>query len=332
MQLPVVLKKILIGLFVVFLVISALSIGLIVWLVSGVGVYDRDAPRAQDDAGIVEPADPLYLLMVRDTRAGGNAAAMNSQSMQGDVGRTDSMTLIRLREDEGVDMVSLPRDLLIDIPECRRSDGEMTEARRDKLNSAYALAAVADSPESASTAGMDCAVSTVEKFVGARIEGSAVIDVVAVRDIVDSLGGVELCLTESDAARFSGLSAGCSTINGSQALDYARARHGVGDGSDLERIKRQQNLLGAVGKRIGQMSLPGDIPEMLRVANSLGDHLTADSSMVGPTMASRVVKATRNGPVSTRTMPVEMAPDGVNVVMSPAATTLWKNLRQGNEL
>ncbi|MGC5411758.1 LCP family protein, partial [Streptomyces sp. DT225] len=43
---------------------------------------------------------------------------------------------------------------------------------------------------------------------------------------------------------------GPQTVSGQRALDYVRLRHGIGDGSDMGRIKRQQAFVASLVKKI----------------------------------------------------------------------------------
>ena len=74
------------------------------------------------------------------------------------------------------------------------------------------------------------------------------VDFAGFKTMVDAVGGVPICTTKPLYDKESGLrmAAGTSTLRGEQALAYVRARYGIGDGSDLGRIERQQKFLGAM--------------------------------------------------------------------------------------
>jgi LCP family protein required for cell wall assembly len=97
-------------------------------------------------------------------------------------------------------------------------------------------------------AGAGCVLKTVESLTDVRIDQTVVIDFAGFRQMVDALGGVPVTLPRPVADRNSGLNlpAGEHRLDGRQALAYVRVRHGLGDGSDLARIKRQQQFLAAL--------------------------------------------------------------------------------------
>ncbi|MCP2335046.1 LCP family protein [Actinomadura rupiterrae] len=153
--------------------------------------------------------------------------------------RSDTMALVRLPADrKRVTVVSLPRDLLVRLPGCPRSDGGTAPPGPGPLNSAYGQG------------GVSCAVRTVESVTRVHVDQAVVVDFKGFSRMVDALGGVTVVLPKSVNDQKSGLhmSAGRHKLNGKGALAYARVRHGMGDGSDLSRIKRQQGLMAELSR------------------------------------------------------------------------------------
>src|SRR5258708_2774524 len=99
--------------------------------------------------------------------------------------------------------------------------------------------------------GPVCGLKTVEQLTHIRIDHFIDVDFVGFKAIVDAPDGVEICLPKDVADKDSKLylSRGHHLVKGEQALAYVRNRHGLGDGSDLDRIKRQQQFLGSVAKK-----------------------------------------------------------------------------------
>lgn len=318
-----VLRTIAISITAVLLIIAVASVGLVAWLISGVGRLDEVAEGP--GAGAAGTADPIYLLMVRDTR-------LNQTAASADVGRTDSMALIRLKEGVSIDVVQLPRDLLVDIPSCPLPGGGATEPITTKLNAAYAYASVEDPIATPSAHGAACAKRTVEELVGFDIAGAAVLDIAAVGEIVDGLGGVELCATVAQASGFAGVQPGCQDIDGDTAVRFARTRVGVQDDSDISRLERQRALLTAVAAQLRRQSLPGDLPKLMGLVRGVGGELSADAGMVTLGNANRVVRTLKGGRYTVRRMPVESAGDGVNLVPGAGADGLWRAMRAGERL
>ena len=96
---------------------------------------------------------------------------------------------------------------------------------------------------------MSYTLKTVEKMTGIRIDDFVVVDFNGLSKVVDSLGGVNVHVDEAiDDSDYTGLTLdeGCQKLDGQTALQYARVRHGVGDGSDISRISRQQKLMNTI--------------------------------------------------------------------------------------
>ena len=175
--------------------------------------------------------------------------------------RSDTALVMHISADRTrVDAVSIPRDTLVDIPECTSLDGGKTDASEDApFNSAFANGAGSSSNDKKAVAsGATCTLKTVEKLTHVRIDDFVVVDFSGLSKVVDSLGGVHVQVDEAiDDSEYTGfkLDEGCQKLNGENALQYARVRHGVSDGSDLSRITRQQNLMRAMASKALSSSL-----------------------------------------------------------------------------
>lgn len=170
--------------------------------------------------------------------------------------RSDAMLLLHIDGDrDGASVISLPRDAWVEVPEYGYA----------KINAAY------------SYGGPSLAVETVEKLTGVRIDHLAVIDWAGIRSLTDALGGVTVTIPEDvyDSARDISWSAGVHRLDGQGALEYVAQRYGL-PGGDLDRVKRQQNLLRALMvDTLDRLSdgTPWDIHQLLRVITS---HLSVD--------------------------------------------------------
>jgi LCP family protein required for cell wall assembly len=124
----------------------------------------------------------------------------------------------------------------VSLPECRRSDGTVEPAHDGQFNEAFAIG------------GPSCTVRAVQKLTGIRINHYVQVDFAGFKTMVDAVGGVPICTPTPLYDKESGLrmDAGTTRLRGEQALSYVRARYGIGDGSDLGRIQRQQRFLGAM--------------------------------------------------------------------------------------
>jgi LCP family protein required for cell wall assembly len=168
-------------------------------------------------------------------------------------------------------MASVPRDLEVRV--CPYADGHCDVT---KLNVAYSTGMYdAEYPGKKpqftgdKDRGGNLAMQTMSQVTGLSFDGYVAVDFKAFRDIVDALGGVQVCLTgplddnqypDGHDGYIPGgvhFKAGCQEVNGTQALELARSRHAVQpvEASDFGRIKRQQLLVNAIRKKA--MSVDG---------------------------------------------------------------------------
>ncbi|WP_439675271.1 LCP family glycopolymer transferase [Embleya sp. MST-111070] len=195
-----------------------------------------ETERPQVAAGAHDAAN--ILLMGSDDRSGDN-------KQYGDVGegtkRSDTTILLHLAADRKSSVaVSIPRDLMVDIPSCVRPDGSKSRAYRDQFNHAFEIG------------GAACTIKTIEQMTKVRVDHHIVIDFSGFKEMVDAVNGVEVCLSRPmrDTAAKLDLPAGKHKLDGEQALGYVRARKNVDDGSDTQRMTRQQRFLAALVKKV----------------------------------------------------------------------------------
>jgi LCP family protein required for cell wall assembly len=149
---------------------------------------------------------------------------------------SDTLMMVHVPADRReVRAVSVPRDSLVGFPACALPKGKDVRGRQAPISSIFGMG------------GATCTEKTLESLTGVRIDQTVVIGFGGFARMVDALGGVRLTLPRPVSIPRSGLrlSAGAQRLTGKQALAYVRARHGFGDGSDLDRIPRQQQFLAA---------------------------------------------------------------------------------------
>lgn len=141
--------------------------------------------------------------------------------------RTDTIMLLHSGS-SGAALVSLPRDSLLAIP----GHG------RNKLNASFSFG------------GPQLLVRTVENATGLRIDHYAEIGFGGFVQVVDAVGGVEMCIPSAmkDPKAGLNLKAGCQTLDGDKALGYVRTR--ATPRADLDRIEHQRTFLAALMKQI----------------------------------------------------------------------------------
>jgi anionic cell wall polymer biosynthesis LytR-Cps2A-Psr (LCP) family protein len=108
-----------------------------------------------------------------------------------------------------------------------------------------------------------------------------VVDFHGFKDMVDAVDGVEICLTKpiNDKAAKLRLPAGKVTLNGEQALGYVRARKSIGDGSDTDRMDRQQRFLGALVNKVQSNDVLLNPVKLYPVLDAATSSLTTDPDL-----------------------------------------------------
>jgi LCP family protein required for cell wall assembly len=203
--------------------------------IDGLGAVLAAVPAADGslvDGQIVTYPAENYLLVGSDSREG-VVDGVDSQAIGGteDVAgrRSDTIMVLRQERNGGASLMSVPRDLWVPIAGTDESG---------RINSAYAE-------------GPERLAATVSQALGIPIHHYVEVNFQGFKDIIDRLGGVDLCVAAEARDTHSGLSiaAGCQRLDGVQALAYARSRYyQTWDGNewqtdgraDLGRIERQQ--------------------------------------------------------------------------------------------
>ncbi|MFC0715354.1 LCP family protein [Cellulomonas biazotea] len=170
-----------------------------------------------------------YLLTGSDSRADGGIAADGTEGA-----RTDTILLLHVPASGPSALISLPRDTYVEIPDHGAS----------KLNAAF------------SWGQAPLLVRTVEQLTGLTVDHYAEIGMAGVGQVVDAVGGVNLCHDADVNDADSGMvwTAGCHDVDGTQALSFARMRKADLKG-DVGRAERQRQLVSAVMAKVSPSSL-----------------------------------------------------------------------------
>lgn len=220
------------------------------------GRLGSDRPTPVKQAG---PAQPMnVLVMGDDNRRGANGRTPSGKKIGGATpGLSDTTILLHLSANRQFAYgVSLPRDAMVQRPECETRSGGTDPGGLTQFNDAYAIG------------GPACTIKTVEHLTGIRIDHYVVVDFSGFRDMVDAIHGVTVCVPHPvhDTVGHINLKAGTYTVDGEQALNYVRERHGFGDGSDIGRMKRQQTFIAAM---INKVVSAGTLANPVRLYNFL---------------------------------------------------------------
>ena len=286
---------------------------------------------------IINPRPPetgaLNVLLVgSDTRAGkGNAKYGQQLAREADAGgkRTDTIILMHISPNrDQARLISFPRDSMVQIPKCKNETTKQEmPPRRDMINSAY------------SSGGVACTMSTLETLTGIRVDHFVEVDFSGFKNIVDALKGIEICLANGvdDKNSHLKLPAGKSLLNGEQALGYVRLRH-YGDGSDIQRIKRQQIFLSKVVQKATSSQLLTDIGQLRAFIKATAKSVTMDPDLANDTtqlieIATSAQKMTAGG-VKFTTIPWQPDPDDKNRVIwrQPDANELFNAIKSDVDL
>ena len=292
------------------------------------GLLGSDRPAA---AKVANPNDPnagqaLNILLIgSDVRAGQDAKIGGAVAGM----RSDTTIVAHLSADrKRADLISIPRDTMVAIPACPRSNGTTSSAQTGQFNAAFSYGSESGKVSDAAA----CTIKTVEKNTGVRIDGYVVIDFSGFVKMIDALGGVPMCIPAAMKSPMAGLnlSAGQQILNGTTALAYARARHGIGDGSDTGRIGDQQQLLAAVVREIKSKNMLTNMPSLLAFLSAATSSVTASPNLASiPDLTGLAFSIRNTSAASITFMTIPFAADPTNpnrVVMTTAAKPIWANV------
>ncbi len=187
---------------------------------------------------------------------------------------TDTIMLVHIspgRHD--VTVMSIPRDTMVPQYACEAGPGYAGQpadpSARVQINSLLAVG------------GPSCLWKTVEQVTGIRIDHFIGIGMLGFVQVVNDLGGVNVCVPFAVNDPVSGLRlpAGEHHIDGIQALAFWRTREDIGTGSDLQRIQRDQFMSAQVVKGVLSSGLLSDPIRLLRVVSDAAASMTTDSGM-----------------------------------------------------
>ncbi|MDR1184805.1 MAG: LCP family protein, partial [Coriobacteriales bacterium] len=267
-------KKILLGIIITLSsLFAAALVAAAVWVILINNSLGTDLAGTRADfgeglyAGLLKepekPEDPFWMLLM----------GTDSNEEYG-VSRTDTLILVRVdQRAKRVAMISLPRDLYVNIP----------GYGYDKINAAYALAEL-DAPNS----GPVQTIKTVQEFAGVEISYFAQIDFNGLTRLVDDLGGVEVdvpvdIIGDLEAGGLD-IHAGLQKLDGAHALAFCRSRK-VFNAGDYQRQANQRTFLQALAKQVLAADLPHiattvtniaqmtftnmDLPKIIKVAQGM---------------------------------------------------------------
>ncbi|WP_426297712.1 LCP family protein [Arthrobacter sp. R-11] len=274
--------------------------------------------------------DRLQILILgSDTRDGKNSKYGSVDDSTG-YGHSDVMMLLDISADNRrVSIISFPRDLLVDVPECTDQTTHKSYPARsgEMINAAMA------------EAGIGCAVDTVNKLTGLEIDHFMMADFNAVKELSNTVGGVAVCISDAVYDPDSGLRLpkGTSQVKGEQALSFLRTRHAFGDGSDLGRIQAQQGFLSSLARKVKDDGTLGNPQKLLSIADVITQNLTVDEGLANVqsllTISSRLkdIDLSKVAFVAVPNRPAAVDPNRLEL-MQPQASQLFAAMRANLDL
>ena len=227
--------------------------------------------------------------------------------------------LVHFIPGERAQILSLPRDLKVDIP------GHET----NRINAAFVFG------------GPDLLVDTVRQNLGVAVNNYVEIDFAGFAALVDELGGVELTFDHPARDKKSGLDvdAGTQLLLGPQALAYARSRSyqelrngewkGVGN-NDIARTRRQQEVLLAL---FDQATSRGNALNLPSFANTVAEQITTDETLTVSVMVElgRAVLSLKSQDLEATTLPVRIVNEERSYVVpvEPEASAVLDAFKAG---
>ncbi|WP_406488762.1 LCP family protein [Streptomyces phaeochromogenes] len=214
------------------------------------------------------------LIIGTDKRTG---AGNEGYGDKGSVGHADTNILLHVSKDRtNATAMSIPRDLMVDIPDCptKQEDGSekiVAGTLSQRFNT------------SLGQGGRDpgCTMRTVEAVTGIKPQHFMMADFNAVKTLTTAVDGVEVCVEKAvdDKESKLKLPAGTSKVEGEQALAFVRTRHSFGNQGDLDRIKVQQQFLGSLMRKMASSDTLTSPSKLLKLAEAATKALTVDTGI-----------------------------------------------------
>jgi LCP family protein required for cell wall assembly len=204
------------------------------------------------------PTDPINILIMGEDSRDCAGCGVDKEKT---AGLSDTTILLHLSRDrKHAYGISIPRDSLVERPDCKKEDGTIVPgSSRAMWNAAFAYG------------GPACTISQFQHDTGIPVDYSVVVNFGGFKGMVDAVGGVDICVPKTfhDSYTNTTFEAGTHKVNGDKALAYVRVRHGIGDGSDIGRTRRQQAFIASMVNQVmsaNTLANPVKVVKFLRAA------------------------------------------------------------------
>ncbi|MFB7345367.1 LCP family protein [Streptomyces hydrogenans] len=299
----------------------------------------RSGGRAGGDSGVKKAAPnalgdtPLNILLIgSDSRASdANIALGGSRKDKDRPALADVQMLLHVSADrQNASLISIPRDTVVKIPDCKGEDGTDYPGTSDRpIN------------ETLARGGPGCTLTTWETLTGVYVDHWMMVDFAGVVAMADEVGGVPVCVKtgvhDKSTARVKGgsglkLPEGTHEVQGEQALQWLRTRHAFG--SDQNRAKAQHMYLNGMLKKLQSQNAWTDTGRLMGLAETgtkalqVSDGLDTVAKLFDLGMQLKNVKVDR---LSTVTIPTDPYPQNPDAWLKPRgkdAEKIWGMLRE----
>lgn len=299
----------------------------------------RSGGRAGGESGVKKAAPnalgdtPLNILLI------GSDSRNDEKNIKLGGGRNDKdrkpladvQMLLHVSADrQNASLISIPRDTVVRIPQCKSEDGRETFPATDNQPINTSL----------QRGGPGCTLTTWESLTGVYIDHWMMVDFAGVVAMADEVGGVPVCVNtgvwdKSTAMQKGGsglkLPAGTTDVKGEQALQWLRTRHAFG--SDQARAKAQHMYLNGMLKRLQEQNAWTDTGRLMGLAETgtrslqVSDEISTVAKLFELGMQLKNVKVDR---LSTITIPTKEYPPRPKEWLEPvksASDKIWGMLR-----
>src|SRR4051794_36548158 len=257
--------------------------------------------------------DLNILVVGSDSRSGLTAAQKRQLHVGHDVGRrSDTMILLHIPRGGGkAILVSLPRDSYVKIPRHKDASGHEVPAQMNKLNTAYSFG------------GPKLTVLTIQANTNVHIDHYIEVNFLGFVKIVNALGGVDVCTSTPihdpvhrlPIGGYGGsgleLPAGRSSLDGTRALEYVRARE-FDPSADLGRIQRQQKFMSAMVQKAKSAGVLLNPVRLFHLIGAVGKSLTTDKDFGTKQLKDLALHLRSMSPANVQMLTVPLEPGSFN--------------------
>lgn len=276
--------------------------------------YLEDRPEVLVDDG---PKGPLNILVIGEDSRDGEGNNIDGLTNGGT--RSDTTILLHVSADrKRAYGISIPRDSMVNRPECKLRSGERLPAvGYVQWNEAFAVG------------GASCTMQQFEQITRVRLQHHVIVDFNGFKDMVDAIDGVKVCIPEpiEDPAHNIRIPAGNQVLRGNAALNYVRVRY-IGNGSDIGRVKRQQAFIASMANKIISADTLARPDRLYSFLNAATKSLRTDKELASVTKLAQLglqFKETGLKKIQFFTIPWGTDPANPNrIVWTPAAREIWR--------